>query len=205
MIHWCRSCKRTRLVHNRPAFTAHTRSLLSSRLGTKVIYWVFYSVFIELCLLHSEWLQSIWTDAVRGKTAELHRGPNWGGFNRISKTSIAKSRIAFSDFECPVIWSVWVQATYFVVMALLAGSPKRQRPMQPRVELAAFPCWLTEPLPLWYLAIVVLPVRLTSVGVAVHCWVFRKLNSRTPVSGFIYFISCANSHVICLWMHLKSK
>lgn len=147
MIHWCRSCKRTRLVHNRPAFTAHTRSLLSSRLETKLIYWVFYSVFIELCLLHSEWLQSIWTDAVRGKTAELHRGPNWGGFNRISKTSIAKSRIAFSDFECPVIWSVWVQATYFVVMALLAGSPKRQRPMQPRVELAALPFladWLSR-------------------------------------------------------------
>lgn len=80
----------------------------------------------------------------RRKTAKLHRGPNEGGFNRISKTPIAKSSIAFSDSECPVIWSVWVQATYFVVMALLASSPKTQRPTQPRVELAALPSLLID-------------------------------------------------------------
>lgn len=96
-------------------------------------------------------LQYLWSQreffvnrSTQRKTLELRRRLNEGGFNRLSKRPIVKSSIAFSDSECPVIWSVWVQATYFVVMALLVGSSKRHRPIQPGVVLAAWPSLLID-------------------------------------------------------------
>lgn len=92
-------------------------------------------------------------------------------------------------------------------MPLLAGSPKKTEAVASLwAELAAFALltdWL-EPLPLWYLATVVLPSWLTSLGVAVHHWVFRKPNRRTPASGFIYSVSCTNSQAVCLWMQMEN-
>lgn len=100
---------------------------------------------------------------------------------------------------------MWVQATYFVVMALLASSPKRQRPTQLRVELAALPSLLIDraasPLVSGHSCS---PSWLTSLGVAVHHWVFRKPNRRTPASGFIYSVSCINTIAVCLWMQMES-
>lgn len=63
---------------------------------------------------------------------------------------------SISDFQCLLIWSMWVRkTTYFVVWALLATCAKKQGPTQS--ALSFIPGWLTNsstattPVVLWHL------------------------------------------------------